>query len=126
MPWPSDEHSPATAIELGQYLDNVEDDPAAAVKAYAQGIESARRQLIEGLIGQAKAYRQLEQWEAFYRCVEEVLPLTRFSSKTNGAQPLGGEILIRLSPGSVDAINLQGPYAEQIRELLCELGAERQ
>lgn len=121
-----DEDSPAAAIELGQYLDNVEDDPQAAVKAYAQGVAAARRQLIEGLIGQAKAHRQLQQWEAFYRCLEEVLQLTRFSSKTNGAHALSGDVLIRLSPGNVDAIQLQGPYAEQIKELLCELGAEGQ
>jgi len=121
-----DEDSPAAAIELGQYLHNVEDDPAAAVKAYAQGVAATRRRLIEGLIGQAKAHRQLEQWEAFYRCLEEMLQLMRFSAKTNGAQALSSEILIRLSPGNVDAIQLQGPYAEQIKELLCELGAEGQ
>ena len=41
--------------ELGHFLDGVDDDPRAASKAYADGVAAARRLLIEGLIGQAKA-----------------------------------------------------------------------
>lgn len=95
-----DKGSPAAAIELGHFLDNVEDDPQGAVKAYADGVAAARHLLIDGLLGQAKAYRQLEKREAFFRCLQEVLTLARFDE-------------------------LQGPYAEQVQELLAELVIER-
>jgi tetratricopeptide (TPR) repeat protein len=93
-----DKGSPAAAIELGYFLDNVEDDPQAASRAYSAGVTAARQLLIEGLIGQAKAFRQLDKREEFLRCLVEVLHLTRFetSSKRNG------------------------PYAEQIQDLLNE------
>jgi tetratricopeptide (TPR) repeat protein len=55
-----DKQSPAAAIELGHFLDNVEDDPQAAAKAFAQGITAARHLLIEGLLGQAKSLIQLD------------------------------------------------------------------
>ncbi len=116
-----DEDSPAADIELGQYLDNVEDNPKAAVKAYAQGVATARRRLIEGLIGQAKAYRQLQQWDTFNRCLEELLILTRFDSSRNGAEVIEGDVWIRLSTGHAYVYPAKGPYAEQIKELLCEL-----
>lgn len=37
-----DKASPAAAIELGLFLDNVEDDPHAASNAYAEGVVAAR------------------------------------------------------------------------------------
>lgn len=97
-----DRGSPAAAVELGHYLDNVEDDPQAAAKAYAEGVSAARRLLLDGLLGQAKALRQLDRREEFLRCVLEALQLTQ-----------------------LDAGPLQGPYAEQIRELLAEMPVER-
>jgi len=66
-----DRGSPAAAIELGHYLDNVEDDPRAASKACADGVAAARRLLLEGLIGQAKALRQMGKWEECRRCLRE-------------------------------------------------------
>src|SRR5947208_2570763 len=42
--------SPEASIELGHFLDNVEDDPQAAVKVYAEGVATARHLLIDGLI----------------------------------------------------------------------------
>src|SRR5437867_114650 len=41
-----DKGSPAGAIELGHFLDNVEDDPNAAAKVYAEGVALARQLLI--------------------------------------------------------------------------------
>ncbi len=38
-----DKDSPAGLIELGHFLDNVEDDPHAASKAYVEGVAVARR-----------------------------------------------------------------------------------
>src|SRR5438128_344282 len=70
-----DKASPTASIELGHFLDNVEDDPQAAIKAYTEGIAAARHLLIDGLIGQAKAYRQLDKKDNFLRCLLEVLHL---------------------------------------------------
>ena len=61
----------AAAIELGHFLDNVEDDPAAAAKAFGQGITAARHLLIEGLLGQAKSLIQLDKREEAVRCLVE-------------------------------------------------------
>jgi hypothetical protein len=66
-----DKQSPAAAIELGYFLDNVEDDPQAAAKAFAQGITAARNLLIEGLLGQAKSLIQLDKREDAVRCLVE-------------------------------------------------------
>jgi tetratricopeptide (TPR) repeat protein len=96
-----DRNSPAASIELGHFLDNVEDDPQAAVKAYAEGVAVARRLLIDGLIGQAKAYRQLEKKDDFLRCLLELLHLASFDSGSKRSE------------------------AEQIEELLSELDVDR-
>ena len=70
-----DKQSPAATIELGYFLDNVEDDPQAAAKAFAQGITAAKLSLIDGLLGQAKALLQLDKREDAVRCVVEALHL---------------------------------------------------
>lgn len=100
-----DPDSPAASVELGHFLDAVDDDPRAAVKAYAEGAAAARHLLIEALIGQAKAYRQLDKREEFLACLLEVLQLAR--SEAPAKQPKAG---------------LNG-YAEQVQELLGGLAA---
>ena len=99
--------SPAAAIELGCFLDNVEDDPQKALKVYANAVAAAPHLLIEGLIGQAKAYRQLDKSKDFLRCVEEIMLLTRLDVGTKRTKP-----------------STNG-HAEQIQKLLGELVAER-
>jgi hypothetical protein len=91
--------SPAAAIELGHFLDAVEDDPGAASRAYAGGVVIARRLLIEGLIGQAKALLQLDKREESFRCLLEAMHLMRFEMK--------------------------GPFAGQIEEVLGEVLSNR-
>jgi len=108
-----DKGSPAAAIELGHFLDNVEDDPHAASKAYAEGAAAARRLLIEGLIGQAKAFRQLEKREEFLRCLLEVVQVARMETGPKKTKAEGADILFK------------GPYAEQILELLSDAVADR-
>ena len=110
-----DKESPAAAIELGYFLNNVGDDPHAASKAYADGVATARRLLIEGLIGQAKVFRQLEKREEFLHCLSEVLQVARFETvpKRTKAEAPGADILFK------------GPYAEQIQELLGEVVTDR-
>lgn len=120
-----DPGSPAAAVELGHFLDNVEDDPRAAVKAYADGVASARRLLIDGLIGQAKAYRQLEKKDDFFRCLLEVLHLTHFdtSSKRNKVEETGADVILHSPTGPV-YVQVKGPYAEQIQDLLSDYVAD--
>src|SRR5438132_2063398 len=95
-----DRGSPAAAIELGHFLDNVEDNPHAAAKAYADGVSTARQLLMDGLIGQAKVFRQFEKREEFLRCLLEVLHLAGFKT-------------------------VKGPYAEEIQDLLSEAVGDR-
>jgi tetratricopeptide (TPR) repeat protein len=121
-----DKVSPAGAIELGHFLDNVEDDPQAASKAYAEGVAAARQLLIDGLIGQAKALRQLDKRAEFVRCLLEVIHLARFEtgSKRNKAEEAGSDIIFESPTGHFYAVQLKGPYAEQIQELLSEVSAD--
>jgi tetratricopeptide (TPR) repeat protein len=121
-----DKDFPAGAIELGYFLDNVEDNPQAASKAFAEGIPPARQLLIEGLIGQARALLQLDKREEFLRCLSEVLHLARFEagSKRSKAEDSGADIFESLI-GHFHAIQLKGPYAERIQELLGEAVAHR-
>lgn len=120
-----DRESPTAAIELGHFLDKVEDDPQAAVKAYAEGVEAARHLLIDGLIGQAKVYQQLDRKEDFFRCLLEILSLSRFDigPKPTKAEAAGADIIIQSSSGQVFAAQLKAPYAERVQELLSELVA---
>ncbi len=117
-----DRSSPASTIELAHFLDNVEDDPQSASKAYAEGIASARQLLIEGLIGQAKVFRQLDKKDEFSRCLLEVLHLARFETnpKRSRAEEVGANIIFESATGFFHANQLTGPYAEQIQELLSD------
>jgi tetratricopeptide (TPR) repeat protein len=122
-----DRESPAAAIELGHFLDNVEDDPQAASLAYAEGIVAARRLLLDGLLGQAKVFRQLNKREEFLRCVMEMLHLARFEKGSKRARPegAGADIIFELPAGQFHLLQLQGDHAEQIQELLEELTRSR-
>jgi hypothetical protein len=122
-----DRGSSAAAIELGYFLDNVEDDPRAAAKAYAEGVATARRVLIDGLIGRAKALRQLAKHEEFLRCLLEILTLTRFDAdwKKSKEDESGADIIVESPPDHFQVIQLKGPYAEQIQDLLGEMDTKR-
>jgi len=139
-----DRGSPAASIELGYFLDNVEDDSKAAASAYGEGVAAARHLLLEGLIGQAKAHRQLGRKEDFKRCLLEILVLAHFDSVSAGNKPekLQTEVMLHSPSGYVHAIQfngipwirvltgpssgkLKGPYVEQVQDLLTELDADR-
>lgn len=102
-----DKSSPAGAIELGHFLDGVEDDPQAASKVYAEAVAQARRLLIEGLIGQAKALLQMDKKDEARKCLMELLYLTNAASvskqpERNGAytaqiEALVNEVLVNRS-----------------------------
>jgi hypothetical protein len=95
-----DKDAPAASIELGHFLDNVEDDLGAAMKAYASATEAARRLLIEGLFGQARIYRQLENWDEFDRCATQIALLNSF-------------------------LKVRTPYVKQFQELMERVLLER-
>ncbi len=120
-----DKSSAAGLIELGHFLDAVEDNPRAAAKAFSDGVSLARRQLIEGLIGQAKALLQVEKREDAFRCVFEMLHLLRFEpgAKRNGSDE--PDVIVSLPSGDVFSAQLKGPFAAQIEELLGEVFARR-
>jgi tetratricopeptide (TPR) repeat protein len=94
-----DKQAPAAAIELGHFLDSVEDDPHAASKSFTQAITAARALLIEGLLGQAHSLIQLDKRDEAVRCLVEAHQLADAERSTK-----------------------KNPYAGRIEELLTELG----
>lgn len=118
-----DTASPEAAIELGHFLDNVEDDPQAASKAFDEGVATARRLLIEGLLGQAKALQQLNKNRQCLQCLLQILHLSQFelgSKDVKRAERRPG-IIFESPAGQFHAVQVNGPYAEQIQELLSEV-----
>jgi tetratricopeptide (TPR) repeat protein len=119
--------SAAAAIELGYFVENVEDNPRAASRVYAEAVAAARHLLIDALIGQARVFRQVGKRDAFLRCLLEILQLARFETggKKTKAKPSGADIILESPTGQFQVIQLNGPYAEQIQDLLSELGTKR-
>jgi tetratricopeptide (TPR) repeat protein len=122
-----DRSSPAGAIELGHFLDDVDDNPRAASKAFSEGVVTARQLLIEGLIGQAKALLQLNKKDDALECVREVLHSIHFDPKSKRAktEESAPDILFGSMMGEIVGIQLKGPFAIQIEELLSEIFARR-
>jgi tetratricopeptide (TPR) repeat protein len=122
-----DKGSPTAAIELGHFLDNVEDDPQGASEIYADGVAVARQLLIDGLIGQAKAFRQLNRRNEFLHCLRQVVHLAQFErgSQESKAGESDADLIVDSSTGYVLVPQLKGPYTEQIQDLLNEAVADR-
>ncbi len=122
-----DEASPAGAMELGHFLDEVQDDPRAAAKMYAEAVAQARRLLIEGLIAQAKTLLQLDKKKETMKCLLELLSLTKTgsSSKRPKSERAAPDIIFRSPMGQVSTFQLNGPYAAQIEELVNEVLVNR-
>ncbi len=122
-----DKGSPAAEIELAHFLDCVEDDPESASEVYDQAVKAARRLLLEGLIGQAKSFRQLNRREDFHRCLLEILLLSRFEKgyrKTRAAES-GIDLIFGSSTGFFQTLQWKGPYSQEIQDLLNEVVAEQ-
>lgn len=121
-----DPGSPAGPIELGYYLDAVEDDPRAAAKAFSEGVQAARRLLIDGLVGQARALLQLDKRKEAMQCVIEALSLANLAFPPAGkAADTAPDVIIRDPGGPVHAFQLKGPFAARIEEVLHDLLGER-
>jgi tetratricopeptide (TPR) repeat protein len=122
-----DRTSPAASIELGHFLDVVEDKAGPAAKAFAEGVALARRSLIDGLIGRAKALHQLDKHEEVFACLLELLQLTQFEpeAKVNKAGEASPDIILESPTGRAYVFQLKGPSAERIEEILDEVRAHR-
>ena len=118
-----DTNSPAGAVELGHYLDAVEDNPRAASKAFSEGIRSARRLLMDGLLGQARALLQLDKREEALKCLLEWLYLANVDNHSAKGKSVnvGPDIVVRDSTGQILALELKGPFAVKIKDLLQQL-----
>jgi tetratricopeptide (TPR) repeat protein len=119
--------APAGAIELGHFLDTVEDDPKAACKAFSEGINAGRRLLIDGLLGQARALLQLEKRDEALQSLMEALYLANadLSTERSKAPNESSDFLIRDPSGGMQAFQLKGPFAIRIEDLLEELLPKR-
>ncbi len=118
-----DESSPAAPIELGHFLDAVEDNPQAASKAFSDGIRTARRLLIDALLGQARALLQLNKREEAIACLIESLQLTSLSSSANrgkSPRPVPG-VLCREPGGPAFRVPLTGAFGSEIEGLLADV-----
>ena len=122
-----DQDSPAGPIELGHFLDAVEDDPRAAAKAFAEGVSSARRLLIDGLLGQARASLQLNRKQDALACLAEALYLANVgdSSKTSRTADAAPDVLLRDPAGWLQFLQVKGPFAIRIEDLLEEVSRRR-
>jgi tetratricopeptide (TPR) repeat protein len=119
--------SPAGSIELGHFLDAVEDNPQAALKSFGEGIAAARRWLIAGLVGQAKALLQLDKREAALKCLMEAVYLLNMDSATakDKATSAGVDLLMAETSGGFFALQRKESLPRQITDLFQELMSNR-
>ncbi len=118
-----DESSPAAPIELGHFLDAVEDNPQAASKAFSDGIRTARRLLIDALLGQARALLQLNKRQEAIGCLIESLYLTNLSSLADrGKSPRNVSGGLYQEPGGpAFRLPLTGAFGSEIEGLLADV-----
>ena len=76
--------SPVALLELGHFLNAVDDDPEAAADAFARGAEIARGHLTAALIGRAKALQQIGRRAEALRCLAEAFQLRNFAPERSG------------------------------------------
>jgi len=122
-----DSDSPASSIELGHYLDAVDDDLVSASKVFTEGILSARRLLIDALLGKARVLLQLDKREEAFKCLGESLYLANIEGASTSGKSAhrGPDILLRDSTGTILALELKGPCASKIEDLLHEFFPKR-
>ena len=116
--------SPAAQIELGHFLDAVDDDPQAAALSFAEGNFLSRRLLIDGLLGQARALLQLEKKDEAVNCLVEALYLANIAGKDE-RKSAASDILLRDASGQLLAVQVKGPFATKVEDLLEELFPKR-
>lgn len=115
-----DGDSPAALVELGHFLDAVEDEPEQASKAFAEAVSRGRRLLIEGLLGHARALLELQRREEAIQCVMEALYLAN-ADHARKAPQAAPDVLLRDASGDLLAVQIKGPFAARVEDLLEEL-----
>jgi tetratricopeptide (TPR) repeat protein len=110
-------------IELGYFLDAVEDDPKAASRAFSKAASTARRQLIDALLGQARALLQLGKRDEALRCVLEALYLAEVGTAARNGKSTDRtpDILLRDPTGRILGFQLKGPFASKFEDLVKDL-----
>jgi tetratricopeptide (TPR) repeat protein len=84
-----DEESPETWLELANFVDAINDDPATAVKHYQKAIGLSKRLLVESLLGQAKALSELGQKQEALAFLAEAYNI---QNVLNGKSPVGAHV----------------------------------
>lgn len=122
-----DRNSPSAAIELGYFLDAVEDNPQAAAKSFSDGISMARRLLVDGLLGKARSLLQLGKRDEAFKCLMESLRTENVEATSEGGKSTNAtpDILLREPSGTLLAFQLKGPFAIKIEDLLREFSPKR-
>jgi len=115
-----DKTSPAGPIELGYFLDTVEDDPAAGAESFAAGAALARQLLCEALIGQAKTLLQLGKREDSLACLLEFLQVADHETKSK-RHKADWHFILSLPALRTHVEGLNGRFADRARELFEEL-----
>ena len=71
--------------------------------------------------------RQLAKREEFRHCILEILHVTRFDTgpKRSKGDEGAPDIIFESPAGQFHVLQLKGPYAEQIQELLSDLAPKR-
>lgn len=115
-----DDKSSAASIELGNFLDAVEDDAEGAEEAFGGAASIARKQLIEALSGRARALLQLDRSEEATRCLIEVLQLSRGVPKAKTGKSTNGNADLAWSDASGGTLHVQvkGGLTEEIQSLV--------
>ena len=90
-----DEESPLAWIELGNFVNAVEDDATGASKCFAKAIALGKQQFQQALLGQAQVMRELDKKPAALACLAEAYWLQSHNGKSASVVD-SGEILERL------------------------------
>jgi tetratricopeptide (TPR) repeat protein len=67
-----DQESPQPLLELGYYLQQVEDNPQRALEVFVQSVQLSRQAFLAGLMAQAKLYQELGQDDELHQCCAEL------------------------------------------------------
>ena len=94
----------------------MKDDPQGTAKAFGEGIDHARKLLVEGLLGQARAYLQLDKKPAAVKCVGEALMVLNMDTWKPG------KVDLQLMLHQEDKAGRGGNFQREIEELLEEIG----
>jgi tetratricopeptide (TPR) repeat protein len=95
-----DPGAPAAWLELGHFLDAVDDDPAKAAQCFDKTIELTQRLLLEGLLAKARALSQQDKKPEALACLRQAYVLRPFlrgpNAKSSGEKEISAAALEEL------------------------------